>query len=100
MIVEAIKLLARLEGIWTEPAGGTTLSAAIKLIQQGRIPKDELTVISITGNGLKTLETVQNDLVQPAVIEPKLAEFDKLVESLEPAAAVKISRPVAVGNGQ
>ena len=28
-IVDAIKLLAKLEGIWTEPAGGTTLAATI-----------------------------------------------------------------------
>ncbi len=97
-IVEAIKLLAKLEGIWTEPAGGTTLAAAIKLIQSGRIPKDESIVISITGNGLKTLETVQNDLVQPAVIEPKLSEFDKLVEALEatPVERVPNRSPAAV----
>ncbi len=62
-IVDAIKLLARTEGIWTEPAGGTTLAVTMKLIQQGRIPKNESIVISITGNGLKTLEAVQNDLV-------------------------------------
>jgi threonine synthase len=41
-IVDAIKLLAKTEGIWTEPAGGTTLAAAIKLIESGRIPKDEV----------------------------------------------------------
>ena len=64
-IVDAIKLLAKTEGIWTEPAGGTTLAAAIKLIESGRIPKNDSIAISITGNGLKTLETVQNDLVQP-----------------------------------
>ena len=57
-IVDAIKLLAKTEGIWTEPAGGTTLAAAIKLIESGRIPKDESIVVSITGNGLKTLEVV------------------------------------------
>ena len=34
-IVDAIKLLARTEGIWTEPAGGTTLACAIKLIESG-----------------------------------------------------------------
>ena len=27
------------EGIWTEPAGGTTLACAIKLIESGRIPQ-------------------------------------------------------------
>ena len=53
---------------------------AIKLIQQGRIPKNESIVISITGNGLKTLEAVQNDLVPPEVIEAKLSEFDALLE--------------------
>ncbi len=94
-IIDAIKLLAKLEGIWTEPAGGTTLAAAIKLIQSGRIPKDDLIVISITGNGLKTLEAVQGDLVQPAVIEPKLAEFDKLVEAMETPVKTAIPRQPA-----
>src|SRR5262252_5165086 len=36
-IVEAIKLLARTEGIFAEPAGGTTLAVALKLIAAGRI---------------------------------------------------------------
>src|SRR5690606_13380232 len=75
-IVDAIRLLGRTEGIWTEPAGGTTLAAAIKLIQSGRIPKDESIVISITGNGLKTQEAVQNELPYPEVIDAKLSEFD------------------------
>jgi threonine synthase len=79
-IVDAIKLLARTEGIWTEPAGGTTLAAAIKLIQSGRIPRDESIVVSITGNGLKTLEVVQDELPYPVVIDPKLSEFDRLFE--------------------
>src|SRR5689334_20890719 len=85
-IVDAIKLLAKTEGIWTEPAGGTTLAAAIKLIESGRIPRDESIVVSITGNGLKTVECVQNELVQPRVIEPKLSEFDALLEE-QPKAA-------------
>jgi threonine synthase len=79
-IVDAIKLLAKTEGIWTEPAGGTTLAATIKLIQSGRIPKDESIVVSITGNGLKTLEVVADDLPYPVVIDPKLSEFDQLLE--------------------
>ncbi len=86
-IVDAIKLLARLEGIWTEPAGGTTLAVAMKLIQSGRIPRNESIVISITGNGLKTQEVVVDELVQPRVIEAKLSEFDGLLE--ENAARAK-----------
>jgi threonine synthase len=84
-IVDAIKLLARTEGIWTEPAGGTTLAAAIKLIRSGRIPRDESIVISITGNGLKTVEVVQDHLPYPRVIEARLDEFDLLISD-SPAA--------------
>src|SRR5271170_5224453 len=36
-IIDAIKLLARTEGIFAEPAGGTTLAVTLKLVKQGRI---------------------------------------------------------------
>jgi threonine synthase len=78
-IVDAIKLLARTEGIWTEPAGGTTLAVALKLLAQGRIPKDESIVVCITGNGLKTQEVVMDQLDAAPVINAKLGEFDELV---------------------
>ncbi|HEY8750866.1 MAG TPA: hypothetical protein VIM11_22975, partial [Tepidisphaeraceae bacterium] len=91
--IEAIKLLAKTEGIWTEPAGGTTLAVTIKLIQQGRIPRDESIVVSITGNGLKTQEVVMNELPYPAVIEPKLADFDKLLEKVPVLETVVKSAP-------
>lgn len=78
-IVEAIKLLAKTEGIWTEPAGGTTLAVAMKLIASGRIPKDESICVSITGNGLKTTEVVVDHLEPPASIPAKLEAFDAIV---------------------
>jgi threonine synthase len=95
-IIAAIQLLAKTEGIWTEPAGGTTLAAAIKLIQSGRIPRDQSIVISITGNGLKTLEAVQDALPYPVVIDPKLAEFDKLLEATPVREPTPVAEPVAV----
>jgi threonine synthase len=82
-IVDAIKLLARTEGIFAEPAGGTTLAVAIKLIDQGRIGRDETTVISITGNGYKTLEAVMNAVEPPYVIESRLRDFEALYEQLQ-----------------
>jgi threonine synthase len=66
-IVEGIKLLASTEGIFTETAGGVTIAATKKLIEQGKIPKNESIVISITGNGLKTQEalmTVKDNLIK------------------------------------
>jgi threonine synthase len=94
-IVDAIKLLAKTEGIWTEPAGGTTLAATIKLLQSGRIPKDESIVVSITGNGLKTQEVVMDELTPPRVIEAKLTEFDQLLAENGAAAAAKSSGALA-----
>jgi len=72
-IVDAIRLLATTEGIFTEPAGGTTLAVAQKLIASGRIPRDESICISITGNGLKTIEAL-TPRVHP-VIDAHIDQF-------------------------
>jgi threonine synthase len=87
-ISEAMALLARTEGIFAETAGGVTLAVARKLIEQGRIPRDEEIVLCITGNGLKTQDAVVDQLEQPAVIGPSLEEFDPLVEGSAAAALV------------
>jgi threonine synthase len=55
-IFEGIDLLARTEGILTEPAGGTTIAVLRKLAQAGELDPDATVVAIITGNGLKTLE--------------------------------------------
>src|SRR5438132_523452 len=79
-IAEAMALLGRTEGIFAETAGGVTLAVAQKLIEQGRIPRDEEIVICITGNGLKTQDAVAGCLEQPAVINPSLKEVVRIVE--------------------
>lgn len=79
-IVEAIKLLASNEGIFTETAGGVTLGAAKKLIEQGRIPRNESIVVCITGNGLKTQEAVKDRIGKPIRIKPTLASFEQAIK--------------------
>ncbi|MEK7360195.1 MAG: pyridoxal-phosphate dependent enzyme, partial [Planctomycetota bacterium] len=85
-LVEGIKLLARTEGIFTETAGGVTVAVTRKLIEQGKLPRNESIVISITGNGLKTQEAVINKLEIPKIINPSLAEFVALIEEKKAAA--------------
>jgi threonine synthase len=46
-IIEGMQLLARSEGIFTETAGGVTVAATRKLIEAGRIPRDEPIVVDI-----------------------------------------------------
>ena len=77
-IIEGMKLLAQTEGIFTETAGGVTVGVTKKLIEQGIIPRDESILISITGNGLKTQEAVQDRVGRPLIIDAKLSDFEKL----------------------
>jgi threonine synthase len=78
-IIAAMRLLAETEGIFTETAGGVTLGAARKLIEAGRIGKDDgPIVLSITGNGLKTQDPLVGKLPEPALIGPSLGDFDRL----------------------
>ena len=75
-IIEAMKLLAETEGVFTETAGGVTLAATKRLIEDGTIPRDESLVLCITGNGLKTQEPLMNRLGQAVTIKPTLASFE------------------------
>lgn len=81
-IVEAIKLLARTEGIFAETAGGVTLACTKKLIESGRIDRDQTTVICITGNGLKTQEALQGHTRSPHYIKPNLASFEEVLRNI------------------
>jgi threonine synthase len=90
-ILEGIQLLARTEGIFTEPAGGTEVAVTRKLIQQGRIPRDESIVISITGNGYKTLEVVANSVAKPFTMGSGLKDCDELYSELNGAPLRKVS---------
>ena len=94
-ILDAVKLLARTEGIFTEPAGGTTLACAIKLIESGRIPRDESLCVCITGNGLKTIEAMAGQFVETPAINAKLVEFDELVEQIDETNVPPASQPIS-----
>jgi len=78
-VVEGIKLLARTEGIFAETAGGVTVACAKKLIESGRIPRDESIVLCITGHGLKTQEAIVGKCGEPRLIKPSLREFDAMI---------------------
>jgi threonine synthase len=75
-IVNGIRLLAETEGIFTETAGGVTVSALAHLAEKGAIGADELTVVYITGNGLKTQEAVEDEVVKPLSIKPSITSFE------------------------
>lgn len=78
-VVEGIKLLAETEGIFAETAGGVTVACAKKLIETGKIPRDEEVVLCVTGHGLKTQEAVVGKCGEPRLIKPSLKEFEEKI---------------------
>jgi threonine synthase len=82
-IIDGIKLLAKTEGIFAETAGGVTVACTKKLIESGKIGRDETTVICITGNGLKTQEALTGQTTEVHHIKPNLAAFEEILKKIE-----------------
>ena len=80
-IVAAIRLLAETEGIFTEPAGGTTLAGTIDLVKRGVIQPNESVVVCVTGNGYKTAEVVAGQLTEPVHLSRAFKDFESWWES-------------------
>lgn len=74
-IRDAIVLLARTEGIFTETAGGTTLAVLKKLVETGQLDPELETVFINTGHGLKTLDAVSGVVGPAATIAPTYDAF-------------------------
>ncbi|MBA3070841.1 MAG: threonine synthase [Nitrospirae bacterium] len=82
-IIDGIKLLAKTEGIFAETAGGVTVACTKKLIESGKIGRDEITVICITGNGLKTQEALTGQTTEVHYIKPNLAAFEEILKKIK-----------------
>jgi threonine synthase len=79
-IVSAIQELAETEGIFTETAGGVTTAVTARLYAHGRIQPDDLTVMCVTGNGLKTTDVLHGAYDQQRPIRARLSDFESFVE--------------------
>ena len=78
-ICDSILLLARTEGIFTEPAGGVSVAVLRKLVEEGKIEKDESTVCYVTGNGLKTTEAIIGLLPKLTAVKPDAAQVAAMI---------------------
>jgi threonine synthase len=96
-LIDAIQLLAETEGIFAEPAGGTTLAAAIELVRRGVIKSSESVVVCVTGNGYKTMDVLEGRLEAPVRLGRGFKEFEAWWDSTNGAAVQSSSstQPVA-----
>jgi threonine synthase len=81
-----VRLLAETTGIFTETAGGVTTATLAKLAERGDIDPEERVVLLITGDGLKTIDTVRGTF-DVAEIEPTTRAFDEAFPGPSPSAA-------------
>ena len=80
-ILQAIELLAKYEGILCEPAGGTTLAAAIKLANNSEIAPTETVVVGLTGNAYKSIEVFNGRTSIGGKMRPNLRIFKDWYEN-------------------
>lgn len=79
-ILEAVKVLARSEGIFAEPSGAAGLAGLKRLLDKGIISGSDVVVVEVTGGGLKDVDTAMKMVEKPVTIAPRLEQLQKLFE--------------------
>jgi len=79
-ILDGILLLAKTEGIFTEPAGGVSVAVLKKMVEEGKIDKNDKTICYVTGNGLKATESLMEVLPKPQVMQADVGKISAMVK--------------------
>ena len=69
-ILAAIPELARMAGVFAEPAAAATWACLKKMVAERLVSPDERIVCLITGNGLKDIANARKVAGEPTVIDP------------------------------
>jgi threonine synthase len=86
-VLDAMRLLARTEGLFAETAGGTVVAAAGRLARAGAFDDGGPVVLLLTGHGLKTVEALSEKPPFSAVIDGRLDEFEEFWAAQGPEGA-------------
>ncbi len=79
-ILNMQKLLARLEGIWVEPASAAGLAGLAHEIANGSFhPREKRIVAICTGHGLKDPDIIIKDMDKPQIVAPRLDALEKII---------------------
>jgi threonine synthase len=81
-ILEAQRLIAKMAGIFAEPAAATSVAAAAKLRAAGLIKAEDIVVCNVTGHGLKQPDACCFEQQEFAPIAPTLAALRQQLAAL------------------
>jgi len=74
------KMLAKLEGIWVEPASAAGLAGLAHEIAKGNLNLKGKRVVAIcTGHGLKDPDIITKDMQKPLVVPPRLDALEEII---------------------
>jgi threonine synthase len=76
-ILEAYRYLARLEGVFGEPASAASVAGLIKMTERGDVKDGDTVVCTITGHGLKDPDSAIGISPKPVSIPARLDEVLK-----------------------
>ena len=80
-ILDAMRLTARLGGVFGEPAGVTGVAGLKKAVSLGIVQPTESAVAVITGNGLKDIASAKLAAGDPIEVEPDLGALEAALVS-------------------
>ncbi|HNT76239.1 MAG TPA: threonine synthase [Anaerolineae bacterium] len=71
-ILDAIPVIARNTGVFSEPAAATAYAGLVKAVEKGLVDPAERIVVLLTGSGLKDIGNAMKTVPQPPIVAPTL----------------------------
>jgi len=81
-ILAGIPVLARLSGVFAEPAAAATYAGARAALAEGHLQPGECVVLLVTGNGLKDIRSAMRVAGAGHPVAPDIAEVEKVRQTL------------------
>jgi threonine synthase len=79
-ILHMQKTLAKLEGIWVEPASAAGLAGLSLEIERGNVNVKGKRVVAIcTGHGMKDPDIITKDMQKPQIVPPRLDALEEII---------------------
>jgi len=91
-ILEAQKMLARSEGLFVEPASASSIAGLKKLLELGKVDKDEVVVCVTTGHGLKDPDIAIKISEKPSEIDVDIGSIERFLGLSQPIPLIAVSR--------
>lgn len=80
-ILDAMRLTARLGGVFGEPAGVAGIAGLRKALARGIVKEHESAVVVVTGNGLKDIQSARQAAGTAIDVEPDISFLQKVLAS-------------------